>query len=61
VAADETVGAVYKPVVVIDPGLADHVTCGLDALLTVAANCWRAPEATLADAGEMLTEIAAPG
>jgi hypothetical protein len=52
---------VYKPVVVIDPGLADHVTCGLDALLTVAANCWRAPEATLADAGEMLTEIAAPG
>ena len=33
-------GAVYNPAAVIVPADADHVTAGLEALVTVALNCW---------------------
>jgi hypothetical protein len=43
----------------IVPFDADQVTEGVEALLTVAENCWVAPEAMLADVGVIETETGA--
>jgi len=50
-----TLGAVSKPLLVIEPAVVDHVTLVLLEPLTVAANCDVAPEATDAVAGFTLT------
>jgi hypothetical protein len=47
--------AVNRPVCVIVPLVALHVTALLEALATVAVNCWVAPGATLAVVGDTVT------
>lgn len=53
-----TAGAVNMPVDEIVPFEADQVTELFEVLLTVAENCWVAPEEMLADFGAMETETA---
>jgi hypothetical protein len=50
-----TAGAVSTPVLEIEPAVVDHVTFILVEPLTVAENCWVAPEATVALVGEIWT------
>jgi hypothetical protein len=50
-----TLGAVSRPLLVIEPAVVDHVTLVLLEPLTVAVNCDVAPEATDAVAGLTLT------
>ena len=56
-----TFGAVSNPPLEILPFEAVQVTAGLEALLTVAENCWLPPEVTFADRGVIETDTAATG
>jgi hypothetical protein len=51
----DTIGAVNKPDEVIVPAVAAQVTVALEALLTMAGNCWVALEAMVAVDGEVAT------
>jgi hypothetical protein len=55
-----TVGAVKSPELETDPAAADQVTAVFVVPVTVAVNCWVAPEATVAVVGEMLTALDGP-
>ncbi|HZP17350.1 MAG TPA: hypothetical protein VFB00_05260 [Terriglobales bacterium] len=57
----ETVGAVNRPLLEMDPAVADQVTDVLVAPCTEAANCCVPPELTVADVGETATLMAAAG
>ena len=50
-----TIGAVYKPLLVTAPTVADQVTPLLDVPLTLAVNCFVTPEYSVAVAGDMET------
>jgi hypothetical protein len=50
-------GAVYNPADVILPALADHVTPGVGAAITVAENCWVCPGSIVTWAGETWTVV----
>jgi len=50
-----TIGAVYKPLLVTVPTVADQVTPLLDVPLMVAVNCFVVPEFSVALAGDMET------
>jgi hypothetical protein len=52
-----TIGAVYKPLLVTVPTVADHMTPLLDVPLTLAVNCFVVPEYSVALAGDMETVI----
>ena len=56
-----TTGAVKSPDVEMDPALADQVTAVFVEPLTVAVNCWVAPEETAAVAGEIEIDTALGG
>src|SRR5262245_66156299 len=57
----ETVPAVYRPLELMLPPVADHVTGGGSVLPLLqvpdAVNCWVPPGATEAEAGEMVSEV----
>jgi hypothetical protein len=54
-------GAVNRPVAVIVPALACHVTAVLLVPVTVAVNCVAAESAEFAEGGDTLTDIAGGG
>ncbi len=54
-----TVGAVNNPEAVMVPAEAFQYTALLVAPVTVAVNCWVAPELRLADDGETVTTVTA--
>lgn len=53
----DTAGAVHRPVLEMLPAVVDHKTAVLLVPLTAAANCWVAPELTVALVGFTLTVI----
>jgi len=53
----DTAGAVHRPLLEMLPAVADHTTAVLLVPLTAAANCWLAPEGTVALVGFTLTVI----
>jgi hypothetical protein len=52
-----TIGAVYKPLLVTVPTVADQMTPLLDVPLALAVNCFVVPEYSVALAGDMETVI----
>ena len=49
---DVTKGAVNRPLLVIEPALAFHMTAVFAVAVRVATNCWVAPEEIVAREGE---------
>jgi hypothetical protein len=61
VVVEVTLGAVKRPEVEIEPAVADQVTAVLVEPVTVAVNCWLAPELAVTVVGEIETETVPAG